>query len=71
MLCGAWMRAQDATPDYSSPEVWNVIEKALAEVALPETRQFDVLIVDEGQDFSAAWRDIVLAMLKPGAARSG
>ena len=66
MMCDAYMRAQDVTPDYSSPEVWNDIETALAEVALPETWQFDVLIVDEGQDFSLAWRDIVLGMLKPG-----
>jgi len=64
MLSDAWMRAQDATPDYSSPDVWNKIEGALSAATLPETWQFDVLIVDEGQDFSLAWRDIVLAMLK-------
>lgn len=66
MLCDAWMRAQGVTPDYASPEVWTDIEAALAEVAVPQTWQFDVLIVDEGQDFSVAWRDIVLGMLKPG-----
>jgi hypothetical protein len=44
------MRTQDITPDYSSREVWNDIETALSEVALPETWQYDVLIVDEGQD---------------------
>ena len=66
MLCDAYMRARDVTPDYSTPEVWDDIERALADVAFPETWQYDVLIVDEGQDFSTSWRDIVLAMLKPG-----
>ena len=64
MLSDAYMRAQDVTPDYSSPDVWDKIEGALASAKLPETWQFDVLIVDEGQDFSIAWRDIVLGMLK-------
>ena len=66
MLCDAYMRARDVTPDYSTPEVWDDIERALADVAFPETWQYDVLIVDEGQDFSTSWRDIVLAMLKLG-----
>lgn len=66
MLCDAYMRARDVTPDYSTPEVWDDIERALADVVFPETWQYDVLIVDEGQDFSTSWRDIVLAMLKLG-----
>ncbi len=65
-LCDAWLRAQDLTPDYSSPDVWTDIEKSLAAAELPETWQYDVVIVDEGQDFSTVWRDIVLRMLKEG-----
>ena len=66
MLADAFMRAQGITPDYSSPEVWGEMETALATAELPETWMYDVLIVDEGQDFSVAWRDILLRMLKPG-----
>ncbi|MFC0253527.1 ATP-binding domain-containing protein [Massilia consociata] len=63
-LCDAWLRAQGKTPDYGKPDVWEKIENALVAADLPETWQYDVLIVDEGQDFSVTWRDIVLRMLK-------
>ena len=65
MLSDAFLRAQGVTPDYSSREVWRDIEAQMSTAKLPETWQYDVLIVDEGQDFSVAWRDILLRMLKP------
>jgi hypothetical protein len=69
MLGDAFLRARGDTPNYGSPEVFRDMETALADAELPETWQFDVLIVDEGQDFSLAWRDILLRMLKaPGRA---
>jgi len=64
MLSDAWLRAQDVTPDYGAPDVWERIEHSMTDARLPETWRFDVVIVDEGQDFSVAWRDIVLRMLK-------
>jgi hypothetical protein len=66
MLGDAFMRAQGITPDYASPDVWGEMETALTNADLPETWMYDVLIVDEGQDFSIAWRDILLRMLKDG-----
>jgi hypothetical protein len=66
MLGDAFMRARAITPDYASPDVWGEMETALATADLPETWKYDVLIVDEGQDFSFAWRDILLRMLKEG-----
>lgn len=65
MLSDAWMRAQDQVPDYASADVWDGIERAFDGAVLPPDWQCDVLIVDEGQDFSSTWRDIVLRMLKP------
>ena len=65
MLSDAFSRAQGHSPDYSAPGVWADIEAQMSTVQLPETWQYDVLIVDEGQDFSVAWRDILLRMLKP------
>ena len=65
MLSDAFLRAQGVMPDYASPDVWRHIEATMATAELPETWQYDVLIVDEGQDFSVAWRDILLRMLKP------
>jgi hypothetical protein len=66
MLSDAFMRERGVTPDYASPEVWSDIERALACAELTEDWQYDLLIVDEGQDFSVAWRDILLGMLKEG-----
>lgn len=66
MLSDAFMRGQGARPDYSAPGVWDDIEAAMSSAALPATWRYDVLIVDEGQDFSVGWRDILLRMLKTG-----
>lgn len=64
-LCDALARACGMTPDYGSPAVWDELERLSSSAPLPAAWQYDVLIVDEGQDFSEAWRDIVLRMLKP------
>ena len=53
MLGDAFLRARGITPDYAAPDVWGEMETALATATLPETWKYDVLIVDEGQDFSS------------------
>ncbi|MYM74331.1 ATP-binding domain-containing protein [Duganella sp. FT134W] len=65
MLSDAFARERGNTPNYAAPDVWEKIEAEMIVSPLPESWQYDVLIVDEGQDFSAAWRDILLRMLKP------
>src|SRR5665647_626832 len=52
MLGDAFMRASGITPDYASPAIWSEMESALASAELPDAWKYDVLIVDEGQDFS-------------------
>jgi hypothetical protein len=64
MLGDAFQRARGIVTDYSAPKVWEDIEAVLASAELPATWKYDVLIVDEGQDFSIGWRDIVLRMVK-------
>ncbi|CUI05709.1 Superfamily I DNA and RNA helicases [Janthinobacterium sp. CG23_2] len=64
MLSDAFLRAQGHIPNYAAPGVWDEIEARMAGAELPESWKYDVLIVDEGQDFSIAWRDILLRMLK-------
>ncbi|MES2757387.1 MAG: ATP-binding domain-containing protein [Pseudomonadota bacterium] len=66
MLGDAFMRARGESPDYGSGAIWSEMETVLATADLPETWKYDVLIVDEGQDFSIVWRDILLRMLKDG-----
>jgi len=63
-LCDRFARESGMTPDYHDPAIWQTLEQALAEQALPADWQFDVLIVDEGQDFSERWRDTLLRLLK-------
>lgn len=65
MLCDAFARDQGVTPDYRSPTVWQELEQLLSTHDIPAHWQADVLIVDEGQDFSETWRDAVLRLLKP------
>ena len=64
-LCDSFAREQGHNPDYRDSTIWKTLEQILADSALPPEWQFDVLIVDEGQDFSEAWRDILLRLLKP------
>ncbi len=66
MLADAFMRARGVTPDYASPDIWSEMETVLATAELPDAWKYDVLIVDEGQDFSSGWRDILMRMLKDG-----
>lgn len=64
-LCDQFARDIGVTPDYRDPTVWQRLEQTLAAHALPAAWQFDLLIVDEGQDFSEPWRDALLRLLKP------
>jgi superfamily I DNA and RNA helicase len=66
MLGDAFLRALSVRSDYTSLGVWDETETVLASADLPATWKYDVLIVDEGQDFSIVWRDILLRMLKDG-----
>jgi hypothetical protein len=66
MLSDAFAREQGHAPNYALPGVWDEIEARMTASPLPHSWQYDVLIVDEGQDFSIAWRDILLRMLKDG-----
>ncbi len=64
-LCDSFARERGESPDYRDAGIWKKLELNLAESALPTEWLFDVLIVDEGQDFSEAWRDTLLRLLKP------
>ncbi len=64
-LCDVFARESGISPDYRDATVWQQLERTLANANLPPNWQFDVLIVDEGQDFSAGWRDALLRLLKP------
>lgn len=64
-LCDQFARDHGIEPDYADPKVWSRLEQQLASAEPVGDWRFDVLIVDEGQDFSEAWRDALLRLLKP------
>lgn len=67
MLCDAWGRECGLTPDYSQPDRWQKMETVFDGAVLPDYWLHDVVIIDEGQDFSERWRDAVLRMVRaPG-----
>jgi hypothetical protein len=67
MLCDRLLRAAGHTPDFSGPDAFiRLVDEAEA-LAVPADFLFDTVIVDEGQDFDARWRDMVLRLAKPPA----
>jgi hypothetical protein len=67
-LSAAVARDAGSPPDFSQPNVFTTLEERFANVPVPEHWKFDVLIVDEGQDFYAAWVDALARLLKPEGA---
>lgn len=63
-LCDRHFRSRGGVPDFSDPECFVRLEEALASGPVDEHWRFDELIVDEGQDFSEAWRDALLGLLR-------
>ena len=53
-------------PDFAAPDLYSRLEAAVIEAAPREDERYDVLIVDEGQDFTPVWRDAALRFVKPG-----
>lgn len=51
-LADTVVRERGVVPNYASSDVWRQLEQALLEAAPSERWTFDVVIVDEGQDFS-------------------
>ncbi|MCU0841614.1 MAG: ATP-binding domain-containing protein [Thiobacillaceae bacterium] len=66
MLCDQRLRAAGETPDFDRPDAFERLVARAAELPADEAWRFDTLIVDEGQDFSEAWRDLALGHLGPG-----
>ena len=63
-LCDRVFRSHGGVPDFSDSERFVRLEESFASEPVDEAWRFDVLIVDEGQDFSEAWRDALLRVLR-------
>ncbi|WP_244817105.1 ATP-binding domain-containing protein [Caballeronia sp. Lep1P3] len=67
-LSAAVARDAGSPPDFSQPNVFTTLEERFAAVPVPEQWKTDVLIVDEGQDFQAAWVGALERLLNPEGA---
>ena len=59
------LRARGIDPDFNAKDLYSQLEAAVIDARPADHERFDVVIVDEGQDFTAEWRDAVLRFLRP------
>ncbi|WP_370263444.1 ATP-binding domain-containing protein [Limnobacter sp.] len=64
-LCDRMLRDAGQEPDYSQPGVFQALPARV--MALPEDRRwvFDLIVVDEGQDFEPAWLEVLTRCAHP------
>lgn len=67
-LCDWVARDAGREPDFQSGDVFNQLEAIFAGTPIDARWQFDVLIVDEGQDFQQPWVAALERLLRPDAA---
>jgi hypothetical protein len=67
-LCDWIARDAGHTPDFSGAGVFEQLEARFAEAPIAARWRFDVLIVDEGQDFQPPWVDALARLLRPDGA---
>ena len=59
------LRARGIDPDFNAKDLYVQLEAAVIDARPTASELFDVVIVDEGQDFTADWRDAALRFLRP------
>jgi hypothetical protein len=67
-LCDWIARDVGAVPDFRSPDVFGRLEAIFAQAPIDERWLFDVLIVDEGQDFQEPWVAALSRLVRPRGA---
>ncbi|WP_322060745.1 ATP-binding domain-containing protein [Paraburkholderia sp. J63] len=67
-LCDWVSRDGGHVPDFEGTQVFEDLERRFVQTPIDARWKFDVVIVDEGQDFQPAWVDALARLLRPGAA---
>lgn len=67
-LCDWVARDGGHVPDFHGTNAFDDLERRFAAAPIDERWRFDVLIVDEGQDFQQMWVNALERLLRPGAA---
>lgn len=61
-FCDQFLRARGESLDYprmNQPDFWPTVQDRVLCAPIPDDQRFDVLILDEGQDFEADWLEIL------------
>lgn len=66
-FCQQRLRAAGQAPDFSQPGAFERLVDDAAKLPVDDGWRFDTVIVDEGQDFSEAWRDLAFRHATPEA----
>jgi hypothetical protein len=66
-FCQQRLRAAGRVPDFSRPGAFDRLLDDAAQLPVDDDWRFDTIIVDEGQDFTDDWRDLVLRHAAPDA----
>lgn len=67
-LCDWIARDVGAVQDFQTPDAFGRLETVFADAPIGERWTFDVLIVDEGQDFQEAWVAALSRLIRPDGA---
>ncbi|HLX02434.1 MAG TPA: ATP-binding domain-containing protein [Trinickia sp.] len=67
-LCDWIARDAGRAPDFQAPDIFGRLEATFADARIDSRWQFDVLIVDEGQDFQQPWIDALARLVAPEGA---
>lgn len=64
-LAVEYYRRHHDEPDFTNPKIFQQVSEAYHEASLDFVAQYDLLVIDEGQDFDAQWVGSLLNLLKP------
>ena len=66
-LCDQRLRHAGETPDFTLPDAFERLQQRAAALPVSTAFQFDTVIVDEGQDISEEWRDVIFGHARADA----
>lgn len=66
-LCNQRVRESGEVPDFTVPGAFEKLIERAFELPVEDNFRFDSIVIDEGQDFPAQWRDFVFSHARNGA----
>lgn len=63
-LCVRYYRRHYGEPDFGAPDNFDLLARVYCEAADEQVPAYDLIVIDEGQDFQPAWVESLLPQLK-------